>query len=80
MGWSLLGSSSLGADAQPSLEDGEGRSLSNEPPSPSSFSPNELGTFHCQLFAWVLPFQLAKENWQARSGFSMDFKDILLQI
>jgi len=59
---------------------GEGWSLSNEPPSPSSFSPNELGTFHCQLFAWVLPFQLAKENWQARLGFSMDFKDILLQI
>ena len=64
------------------ISGGQGRAEARpmSPPSYSFFSPNELGTFHCQLFAWVLPFQLAKENWQARLGFSMDFMDILLQI
>lgn len=58
---------------------GKGWSLSNGSPLIAPFPPNELGTFHCQLFASVLPFQLAKENSQARLGFSMNFVVILLQ-
>lgn len=67
VGRSLLGSSSHGADTQPSGGWGRAEACPASTPNPSSFSPNELGTFHCQLLpgcyhsSW--PERIGRPDW-----------------